>query len=80
MLPLGTEAPNFKLWDTVSDSIKSLNKVKGPNGTMVMFICNHCPYVKAVIEDIVQDVFLKVWEKPIDVTSKTIKSLLLSIM
>ena len=45
MLPLGTEAPNFKLWDTVSDSIKSLNKLKGPNGTMVMFICNHCPYV-----------------------------------
>ena len=27
MLPLGTEAPNFKLWDTVSDSIKSLNKL-----------------------------------------------------
>jgi len=32
-----------------------LEDVKGENGTLVMFICNHCPYVKAVIEDIVQD-------------------------
>ena len=53
MLPLGTEAPNFKLWDTVSDSIKSLNKLKGPNGTMVMFICNHCPYVIHINEALV---------------------------
>ena len=53
MLPLGTEAPNFKLWDTVSDSIKSLNKLKGPNGTMVMFICNHCPYVIHINEALI---------------------------
>ena len=53
MLPLGTEAPNFKLWDTVSDSIKSLNKLKGPNGTLVMFICNHCPYVVHINEALV---------------------------
>ena len=53
MLPLGTEAPNFKLWDTVSDSIKSLNKLKGPNGTIVMFICNHCPFVTHINEALV---------------------------
>ena len=34
----------------------SLNDVKGKNGTLVMFICNHCPYVKAIIKNIVEDV------------------------
>jgi len=33
----------------------SLNDIKGENGTLIMFICNHCPYVKAVIKDIVED-------------------------
>ena len=33
----------------------SLDKVRGPNGLLVMFICNHCPYVKAVIDRIVRD-------------------------
>lgn len=34
---------------------RSLQDVKGPNGTLVMFICNHCPYVQAVIDRIVRD-------------------------
>jgi len=33
----------------------SLQSVRGPNGTVVMFICNHCPYVKAVADKIVRD-------------------------
>ena len=33
----------------------SLDEIKGQNGTLIMFICNHCPYVKAVIKEIVQD-------------------------
>ena len=33
----------------------TLDDAKGPNGTLIMFICNHCPYVKAVIFDIVED-------------------------
>jgi peroxiredoxin len=33
----------------------SLDQLRGPNGTLVMFICNHCPYVKAVIDRIVRD-------------------------
>jgi len=33
----------------------ALSQVKGPNGLLVMFICNHCPYVKAVIDRIVRD-------------------------
>lgn len=46
MLPLGTTAPNFKLLDTVSDEKLSLDSCKGLKGTLVMFICNHCPFVK----------------------------------
>ena len=45
MLPLGTEAPDFELWDTVSNSLKTLNNLKGPQGTLILFICNHCPFV-----------------------------------
>ncbi|WP_111625170.1 thioredoxin family protein [Arenibacter echinorum] len=46
MLPLGTLAPNFKLLDTTSDEQKSLQDLKGTKGTVIMFICNHCPFVK----------------------------------
>lgn len=45
MLPLGTTAPNFKLIDTVSDQFITLHDVAGTHGTVVMFICNHCPFV-----------------------------------
>ena len=48
MLPLGTEAPHFSLLDTISDNILSLDNVKGDKGTVIMFICNHCPFVKHV--------------------------------
>ena len=34
----------------------SLKDISGKNGTLVMFICNHCPYVKAIIKDLVDDV------------------------
>jgi len=50
----GQAAKSFELKSTNSEIIK-LNDVKGENGTLVMFICNHCPYVKAVIKDIVED-------------------------
>ena len=50
----GKKAENFQLKSTDSKII-SLNDIKGKNGTLIMFICNHCPYVKAVIEDIVND-------------------------
>ena len=51
----GEKAKNFKLLSTENTKI-SLDDVKGKNGTLIMFICNHCPYVKAVIKEIVQDV------------------------
>ncbi len=50
----GKKAENFKL-NSTDNKIISLDDVKGKNGTLIMFICNHCPYVKAVIKDIVQD-------------------------
>ncbi|MDC6479536.1 thioredoxin family protein [Candidatus Pelagibacter sp.] len=50
----GQAAKSFELKSTNNEIIK-LNDVKGANGTLVMFICNHCPYVKAVIKDIAED-------------------------
>ena len=50
----GQKAIPFELKST-DNKILSLNDIKGENGTLIMFICNHCPYVKAVIEDIVED-------------------------
>ena len=50
----GEKAKNFNLLSTENKKV-SLDDVKGENGTLIMFICNHCPYVKAVIGDIVQD-------------------------
>ena len=50
----GEKAKNFNLLSTKNKNV-SLNDVKGKNGTLIMFICNHCPYVKAVIKDIVDD-------------------------
>jgi len=51
----GWKAPDFVLPAT-DGKIYSLQDVAGPNGLLVMFICNHCPYVKAVIDRIVRDV------------------------
>lgn len=45
MLALGTQAPKFSLLDTVSDQNLSLEASKGKNGTVIAFICNHCPFV-----------------------------------
>ena len=54
MLPLGTIAPGFNLPDTITDKMVSLGLIKGVNGTLIMFICNHCPFVKHVNTTITQ--------------------------
>jgi len=54
MLPLGTQAPNFHLMDTVSGNYYSLDDLKSSKATVVMFICNHCPYVIHVNPEIVR--------------------------
>ena len=50
----GQKAHAFKLKST-DNKILSLDDLKGENGTLIMFICNHCPYVKAITKDIVED-------------------------
>ena len=50
----GWQAKNFSLPSTDNEIIE-LNKARGHKGTLIMFICNHCPYVKAVTKDIVED-------------------------
>jgi len=50
----GKKAEGFSLKSTDNKSI-SLNDIRGDNGTLIMFICNHCPYVKAIITDLVND-------------------------
>ncbi|MDD4916075.1 MAG: thioredoxin family protein [Methylococcales bacterium] len=53
MLPLGTIAPDFSLPDTISGKVCSLQDLKGRRGTLVMFICNHCPYVLHVRDQLI---------------------------
>ena len=53
MLPLGTTAPNFSL-PNVDGRILGLDDVAGERGTVVMFICNHCPFVKHVADQLAQ--------------------------
>ena len=50
----GWKAPDFTL-PGVDGMTYSLEGLRGPKGTLVMFICNHCPYVKAVIDRVVRD-------------------------
>jgi peroxiredoxin len=47
----GKKAEDFKL-KSINNELISLQDIKGANGTLIMFICNHCPYVKAIIQDI----------------------------
>jgi peroxiredoxin len=53
MLPLGTKAFDFELYDTVSNQKLSLNQAKSKIATIIMFICNHCPYVIHILPELV---------------------------
>lgn len=53
-IPLGFRAPDFLLKDTVSGEIMSFSDIKGAAATVVMFICNHCPYVIHVKDGLVR--------------------------
>jgi peroxiredoxin len=53
MLPLGTTASQFQLPDVISGRDVSTDDIVGSKGMLVMFICNHCPYVKYVQQQIV---------------------------
>ena len=53
MVTLGTKAPKFELLNTVDDILYSSKELYCKNGTLIMFICNHCPFVIHVINEIV---------------------------
>ena len=53
----GWKAPEFNLIG-IDNKFYSFQDIRGPKGTLVMFICNHCPYVRSVIHRIVEDVTL----------------------
>ena len=71
----GEKAKDFSLLSTENKKF-SLNDVKGKNGTLIMFICNHCPYVKAVIKAIVEDAkfFESLGIKSVAIMSNDVKS------
>ena len=52
MLALGTVTSDFKLYDTVSGETCSLQQLKGSKGTVILFICNHCPFVVHVNDEL----------------------------
>ena len=54
MLELGTQAPQFQLVDSITNQLCSFADIKGDKGTVVMFICNHCPFVVHVVDEIVR--------------------------
>lgn len=54
MLPLGTKAPDFALPDMISGRVLRLQEMASPRATVVMFLCNHCPYVLHINPEIVR--------------------------
>ena len=50
----GKKAEDFKL-KSINNKVITLNDIKGEKATLIMFICNHCPYVKAIIKDLAKD-------------------------
>ena len=53
MLPLGTKAPDFSLPDTEGKTI-SLSDFKDARAVLIIFMCNHCPFVKHIIDELVK--------------------------
>ncbi len=54
LIPLGFPAPAFSLPDTVSGKVISLDELSSDKATVIMFICNHCPFVVHVIDELVR--------------------------
>ena len=53
MLPLGTRAPEFALPEPLTGRTRTLDELASRSGTVVMFLCNHCPYVKHVLDGLI---------------------------
>lgn len=53
-IPLGFEAPEFRLPDTVSGEPVSFSAIRGEAGTVVVFMCNHCPFVVHILDRMIE--------------------------
>lgn len=53
MVPLGSTAPSFNLLNTIDNEVVNLDNLKSGTATVIMFICNHCPFVKHLNSEIV---------------------------
>ena len=76
MMELGTKAPDFSLYDTVSEQNVALSDLKSNVATVVVFICNHCPYVKHLNSKLVEvaNEYLKHDVKFIAISSNSVKT------
>jgi peroxiredoxin len=54
MLPLGTVSPDFTLLNVVTKNYDSMQDLYGKHGLVVMFLCNHCPFVKHVMDEVLR--------------------------
>jgi len=54
LFPIGTKAPDFRLPEPLSGSELTLSELKSDKATVIMFLCNHCPYVKHVNPGLVE--------------------------
>lgn len=54
MIPLGTTAPEFDLFNPATGKSQNLQTLKGEHATVIMFICNHCPFVKHITQELAQ--------------------------
>lgn len=54
MVALGTKAPNFTLPEPLNEKARSLADIKGKNATLVIFMCNHCPFVKHILNGLIE--------------------------
>lgn len=53
-IPLGFKAPTFKLWNPLTQQKESLDEHKSDKATVIVFICNHCPYVLHIIDKLAE--------------------------
>ena len=71
----GKKAEDFKL-KSIKNELITLNDVKGEKATLIVFICNHCPYVKAIIDELVEDckILSNIGVKSVAIMSNDIKN------
>ncbi len=53
-IPLGFTAPRFKLLNPLTNKIENLDDLKGEKATVIIFMCNHCPYVIHILDELVK--------------------------